>query len=379
MVVRAFLHWMQVAPAEQRTLAAGALARAWLESDLSESEREDAEAALVVLLDDPAPSVRRAMADALADSDIAPRHVILGLASDRPDIATVVLRRSPVLLDVELIDLVATCEPAYQVAIASRTPMSDALAAAIAEVGCVESCLALLDDPERHPGFHALRRVADRHGDDPVLRQALLDRPDLPVAVRQALISRLGSALNGLVTARAWMRRERSERMVREACDKATTELAAGTGDDDMDGLVRHLRDSAQLTTSLMLRALCAGNLRFFEAALSVLSGVPAERVYALISEGRKAGLRALYQKAGLPAATFPAFSVALDVFRDMDFDGEGGDIARFSRRMIERVLDRSGDFTPGETDQLIVLLRRFETEAARDAAREFVEATVAA
>ncbi len=370
---------MQVAPADQRTLAAGALARAWLQSDLGESEREDAEAALVVLLDDPSPSVRQAMADALAASEEAPRHVILGLVSDRPDIATVVLRQSPVLLDIELIDLVATSEAAYQAAIASRARMSDGLAAAIAEVGCVEACLALVGNPDCRPGDAVLRRMADRHGDDAVLRQALLDRPNLPVSIRQTLISRLGSALNGLVTARAWMRRERSERMVKEACDKATTELAAGTAEDDMEVLIRHLRDSSQLTTSLMLRTLCAGNLRFFEAALSVLSGVPAARVFALISEGRKAGLHALYQKSGLPAASFPAFSIALDVFRDMDFDGEAGDIARFSRRMIERVLEYSGEFTSGEADQLIVLLRRFETEAARDAAREFVENTVAA
>ena len=379
MVVRTFLHWMAAASAEQRAAAASALARAWLQSELDASEREDAEAALAVLLDDPAPQVRKALAEPLSESADAPRHVILGLANDRPDIASIVLRKSPVLMDFELVDLTATSEPAYQAAIAARRPMSRQLAAAIAEVAEAGACAVLAANDAAELGGNTMRRLAERFGDDAGVRQVLLERPDLPGTVKQILISRLGSALNSLVTGHDWMRRERADRVVRDACDKATVELAQGTVDGEMQGLVRHLRDSGQLTTALLLRMLCSGNIRFFEAALTVLADVKAARVRALIAEGRASGLRALYQKAGLPPAALPTFAVALDVFREMDFDGERGDIAGFTRRMIEQVLKRSAEFAPEEHDQLMLLLRRIGSDAARDAAREFVATTIAA
>ena len=47
---------------------------------------------MTVLLDDSSPDVRFALADALASSPEAPRHVLLSLAADQPDIAELVLR-----------------------------------------------------------------------------------------------------------------------------------------------------------------------------------------------------------------------------------------------------------------------------------------------
>ena len=65
MIVRQFLCWIQTAPPGDRADATSALARAYLYSDLAREDRLAAEAAMTVLLDDPSPLVRRALADAL--------------------------------------------------------------------------------------------------------------------------------------------------------------------------------------------------------------------------------------------------------------------------------------------------------------------------
>jgi uncharacterized protein (DUF2336 family) len=65
-----------------RAEATGALARAYLYSDLSSEDQLAAEAAMIVLIDDSSPLVRRALADALAGSADAPHGVILALAQD---------------------------------------------------------------------------------------------------------------------------------------------------------------------------------------------------------------------------------------------------------------------------------------------------------
>src|SRR3954452_12876487 len=103
MIVRQFLPWLQTAPAGERADATGALARAYLYSDLSVDDRAAAEGAMLLLLDDPSPLVRRALAEVFAASPHAPPAVVLGLTQDQPEIACLVLERSPLLVDADLV------------------------------------------------------------------------------------------------------------------------------------------------------------------------------------------------------------------------------------------------------------------------------------
>ena len=52
-------------------------------------------------------------------------------------------------------------------------------------------------------------------------------------------------------------------------------------------------------------------------------------------------GLRAIYERAGLPMRLLPAFRASVDAFHSLDFDGDHGDIPRFQRRMLERFLSQ--------------------------------------
>ena len=131
MIVRHFLQWVRTAPAGHRADATSALARAYLHSDLSTDDRIAAEGAMVMLLDDPSPLVRLALAEALATSADAPPALIMALSGDQPEIAACVLERSPLLLDADLVDIVATAEPAAQEAIARRRDLPCPVAAAI--------------------------------------------------------------------------------------------------------------------------------------------------------------------------------------------------------------------------------------------------------
>src|SRR5579862_5558252 len=96
-IVRRFLAWARVADADRRADAANALARAFLHSEFDVQTRREAELGLFALLDDPSSHVRRALAEGLAGGAAAPPAMILALANDEPDVAAIVLARSPVL------------------------------------------------------------------------------------------------------------------------------------------------------------------------------------------------------------------------------------------------------------------------------------------
>ena len=146
MIVRQFISWIRTAPAGERAEATRALARAWLISDLSEDDRAAAEGALLMLLDDPSPLVRQAMAEVFARSAEAPAAIVQALSLDQPSIALPVLEHSPLLIDADLVDIVATGNGEMQCAIARRINLPASVCAAIAEVGSAAAALELIEN-----------------------------------------------------------------------------------------------------------------------------------------------------------------------------------------------------------------------------------------
>ncbi len=373
MIVRSFLQWAQTASAAQRAEGAGALARAYLYSNLDDGARREAELALTTLLDDASPLVRKALADNFASAVDAPRAIVSALASDQSDIATPVLSRSPLLTEAELIDCAAVGDAFAQSAIALRARVPASVCAALAEIGAREAAISLAVNPGADLPEFSMRRMIERFGDDGEMREALLARPWLPATVRNDLANAAAASLTAFVLDRAWLSSERAERLAREARDKANviivTDAAERDGRQGVRDLVAHLRVSRQLTASLVLRALLSGNRDLFEAALVELSGLREDRVAGLVRDFRGAGFAALYARAGLPEKFLPAFRAALEAQRE--YGGVNGACeARLSLVMIERVLTACEGINQGELDKLMALLRRFEMEAALEEAR---------
>jgi uncharacterized protein (DUF2336 family) len=366
------------APAAERGDATAALARAYLYSALSPDDRAAAEGALIMLLDDPSPLVRVELARALAFSEHAPPAVILGLAADQPEVASWVLEHSPLLLDADLVDAVATGERQAQAAIANRADLQSSVSAAIAEVGSAEACLILIENPGAAIAPFSLDRIVERFGHLAAIREAMLIRDDVPAPTRQALVAKLSQTLAGFVAAREWLEADRAQRVAKEACEKATITLAAVSPNGEIRPLIRHLRESGQLNAGLVLRALLSGNVGMFEEALAELSGMPLARVSALVHDKGATGFHALFRKAELPASTYPAFREAVEAMREGGFIAELGGAIRLKRRMVERVLTRCADETDVDIEPLLTLLRRFAAEAAREEARMFCEELVA-
>lgn len=350
------------------------MARAYIYSDMDRAMRREAEIAFASLLDDASPLVRRAMAEVFAGAPDAPHSIVAALANDQSDIAALVLSRSPLLTEVELIDCAAIGDVFAQSAIALRAHVPSGVAAALAEVGACEAAIALAVNPGAELPVFSMRRMIERFGDDAQLREALLSRPFLPAVVRSDLVDATAASLASFVLDREWLSRERVERVVTEARDKANVIIVAEAVDQGRNGvraLVSHLRRSKRLTASLVLRALLSGNRALLEAALAELSGVKEDKVAGLARDFRGPGFAALYARANMPPRLLPAFRAALEASREFGYRGAEGGGARLSLIMVQRVLTACEEINQGELDKLMALLRRFEAEAMREDARE--------
>jgi uncharacterized protein (DUF2336 family) len=377
MIVRQFISWIRTAPAGERAEATRSLARAWLISDLTEDDRAAAEGALLMLLDDASPLVRQAMAQVFARSAAAPAAIVQALSLDQPSVALPVLEHSPLLIDADLVDIVATGNCEMQCAIARRINLPASVCAAIAEVGAAAAALELIENVYAELAAFSWDRIVERHGHLAAIRESMLVLEDLPAATRAALVAKLSDTLAQFVVARNWLSADRAARVASEARDRSTVNIAARSHGDDMRGLVRHLCATGQLTAGLILRALLSGSLELFNSALAELAELPQSRVCALLQDRGGASLHALLKRAGLPESTFAAFRVALEVNHETGYVDTLGGAARLRRRMVERVL------THCETDRqaaepLLILLRRFATESAREEARMFCDELMA-
>ena len=376
MIIREFLAWTQHASASRRAEATAALAKAYLYGDLSADDAWEAKTALLALLDDPSPLVRRAMAETCAPSARTPRPLVVALACDVAEVAGPVLARSPVLTDADLVDAAALGCEAMRAVIARRHHLSHAVSGALAEVGALDTLVALADNPTARITAGRLLRMVERHGGAAPLREALLARADLPPEVRHAVGLALARTLSAFVTACGWLGRERCERMSRETGERVALEVCEASGAAAVARLVRHLRATRQLNAGLILRAVLSGRSEFALAAFADLAGLDHAATARAMREPE--GVADLHRRAGLPEAVLPAMRAALSAWQEAASGASTLRGAGLSRTMIERAITASAAMPAPEMHAVTALLTRYETEAARDEARESARAIVA-
>ncbi|TPL01390.1 DUF2336 domain-containing protein [Mesorhizobium sp. B2-4-14] len=372
-VVSHFLKWIYTARVSERAAAANALARAYVNSELPFEDRCAAEAALTLLLDDASSKVRLKMAEALSMSHHAPLQIISALASDQPEVAGVVLARSPLLTDADLINRVAASPKATQKLIADRPLVSMALAAAIAEIGEAEACAVLLANSGADIASLSFRRMAERHGHLPQVREALISDARLPADCRHMLLVKLGETLKTSPLVMALMGAARADRVMRDACVKASVTLIEGTRQEEHAALIEHLRLRGDLTASFLIRTIAHGKVDFFGSTLVALGQQSEQRVRALLAGGHDVALQALFRSAGLAVCTHAIILRALKIWREVANGRRIAGVQEVSWLMLKELGGQSAE------GDLAALVKSIHLDALRENARGHALAIAAA
>jgi uncharacterized protein (DUF2336 family) len=348
--------------ADDRAVATHKICRVMERSDMDESERAAAHEIIRMLAHDAAELVRRALSVTLRTSDLLPHDVAMKLAQDVTTVAVPVLTHSPLFSDNDLREIIRTGGPVRQIAIAKREELSEAVTTTLAETAVEEAVVIACANDNARFSDGGMNRVMDRFGTSEVIHSVLVNRRQLPVSVSERLVHIVSSALREQLMTRHAIKPETAVELVTAARERATLDMADQTGASlDPQGLARHLMTTGRLTPSLMLRALARGHMGFFEHALAELSGVPHERTWLMIHDAGSLGLRAIYDRAGLPGRMFQTFRCAVDTWRSLMAEAGHLDPARFQEKLIERFLTQV-PFAPRE--DLIYLYERLDRDS---------------
>ena len=306
--------------------------------------------------------VRRAVAASMKSSENLPHEIALRLARDDISVALPVLENSLVLSDDDLISILADGNGAKQVAIARRPLVSETLASAIVDTGNAAAVTTLVSNDGAALTEPLLKKTLDRYGQFETVKAAMVHRDQLPVTITERLVSLVSEKLKLTLAARHRLPADVATDIILDARERATVSLLSqGSSQEDTHALIQQLHASGRLTPSLVLRALCSGDMRFVEDAMAEIAGTSADKASLLIHDAGRLGLKALYMKCRFPEALYPAFRVAVDVIHETDFDGGEHDRERFARRVIERVLTQYQTIDVADLDYLLGKLKKLE------------------
>jgi uncharacterized protein (DUF2336 family) len=323
-----------------------------------------------ILARDVEESVRASLSRGLRHSPNLPRDVARRLAEDVEYVALPMLADSLVLTDEDLIEIVRYGSALKQEAIASRPNLTEPVTGAIIDHAEESAVVVLMGNNTATIAEDKFNHAVTRFAGSNRVKEAMVLRERLPVTVAEQLVTMVSAALQTHLVKVHDLAPATAADIVLKSREHEIIRLSLGASEVDLHQMVAQMHRNGRLTPSLILRALCTGDIGFFEAAMAIRSNIPVDNAQILIHEASRKGLEALYRKAEMPEALYAAVRAAVDVVDETGFDGEPRDLERFRSRVITRVLTFVETVDPSDADYLLAKLGDVLMHAPRDDAQ---------
>jgi uncharacterized protein (DUF2336 family) len=360
---------------EARADTARKIAEDFQDEAFSPEQRDMALQIFEIMTKDAEIRVRMALSEHLKECPDIPHDIAMALAHDVDSVAVPFLEFTDALSDADLIEIIRSVGDAKQCAVARRPSVSGELAETLAEVGSERVVTTLMNNEGAAVSEKALETVLERYADSDAVSTSVTHRPGLPVHIAERLVNMVSQNLQRHLANHESLSPDLTSDLILQARERATLGLIDPRfGIGDAEKLVRSLDENGRLTGSIILRALCFGDIGFFEAALARLAGVPLTNAQVLVHDETRRGIEALWHKAGMTKGLFPAVVVGMETVAEMGYDGEAYDRERFRRRMLERVLTQCEGTDPSkpriDPENLEYLLRKLGDLSGEDTLR---------
>ena len=304
--------------------------------------------------------VRKSIAENLMSADFVPRDILLSLAKDIDDVSRPILEFSELLTDDDLIDIVSSASSMEsQLAVSRRNSLSESVSAALVNTERGEVVGSLLENSTAQISESSLVKVIDSFSNKEEVIEALVTRGSIPSELVVQLTKKVSTVI-----------RSKLEKKYNCSLDKISNLFAEG-GEiaafrfgnmklfgNDLIELINMLEANGQMEQALdplhgkltfilndlepigqfvPISAVALGNKTMFEICMCRIAGVKYSNVSKLISD-LDIGLKALYEKAGLPEPLFDAVRFAIHVINGMDEEAKKFGTARARDNLHEYI-----------------------------------------
>lgn len=275
---------------------------------LNDRERAHMTDILRNLIHDVEIDIRQKLATRFSEDEAAPRDLVLTLANDEIEVAHPILVNSTLLCDEELIEIIRHRTMEHQLAIAVRKTVSEPVADALIETEREDVIQRLLENEGASLSATAMQYLVEQSQRVDRYQNPLLRRRELRPDLARRMYWWVSAALRTHILERFDIDADELD----EAMERTTRGLLNGAaaapdqaGPQAPRQLAEQMNASSRLNPVEILRVLRQGEISFFEAMLTKLSGLRITFVRRILYEPGGEALSVLCRWANFSPAEF--------------------------------------------------------------------------
>lgn len=308
---------------------------------LSNQALDLAEDIFRILIKDIEVKVREALAESLKNCKNLPSDIVRDLINDVDSVSMPFIKYYADLSQEDIISIIDSQNLNKQKAVAMRANLTENITHYIAQ-NCPEDVVGVLVSNETADiKENTYDVIIDRFPESQTIQKNMVYRSELPVSIIEKIVHSLSDELLRHLVLTHNLPNDIACNIVEQVKERTTLKISEEySSDKKIEELIHELYTSNRLTSSLVVRAICMGDLKFFEYALVYLSNTPIMEVRKILFNNTMDFMvRNLLRKAYIPKSMFPAVFSALKVIKDIRFDYKKNDSKTFAHKVIERIL----------------------------------------
>ncbi len=348
---------------DQRRQLAVQIAQFLGREDAPQAERDQVVPVALQLAGDEEISVRHALASCLVGVDRLNADVLFTIISDDDEIALPFLSETMALNAWHMLAVLRVGDEARQATVALRPDLSPESMAFITSSLSLAVNGVLLENREVTIQVEAFHTLFERFSGSQEMVSLMLDRADMPPALRVLQARLSAKRLQVLLAERGWLPANDAAELVTDAEENAVLKILMDAPDADLPDTVRFVIDRELLTPAIILRAACLGAMEVVAEAVAYLADMPVTRAREQMFGKASGSFRSLHAKAGLPGNSYWTLQAACDVAREETESGILLTPDDFGRKLIEILLTRYEAIPMAEQPRNLDVLSRFAGE----------------
>ncbi len=346
---------------ENKNLIAQKISSLYNSSIITPASAKLAEDIFRIMIRDTEIKVRETLSNCLKNCSNLPKDVVDAILKDSDIIAIPFIQYYSSLTDEDLIEIIDSQKKARQKAVALRKNVSSDLSDYITNTCSSDIVATLISNESADIEEKTFNTIIDKYSQDETIKTNMIYRSELPISVIEKIIDKISYKLKNHLILNHHLPKNMASNLVEDIKEKITLDLSEDLSTDkQIEDLVHQLYKANRLTSGLITRAICLGDLSFFEYALVYLSETPIAEVRKILFNNQADFMvRNLLRKAFIPKSMFPAIFSALKIIREIRFDCGRSNRKVFAHKVIERILSYIKDNEDLSQDDINYLISK--------------------
>ncbi|NQU61739.1 MAG: DUF2336 domain-containing protein [Rhodospirillales bacterium] len=275
-------------------------------SDLSERERALMFDILHKMVHEAEMGVRRIIAKQLAEIPDVPGPLINTLANDDIEVAYPILCKSPVFLDVDLIEVIKYRTMEHQLAITARQTVSEEVSDALVETASEPVIASLLKNQKATISRATMEYLIEESKRVDTFREPILRREDLEPELAKSMYLWVSAALKSFIVEKYDFDKTVLDELLNKAMAEEIDSLESrDKSPSKSEDLAAELEGAEGKPVKAMIQSLRDGQVSLFTAMFKRHTGLPEKLVKRILFEPGGEGLAIACRASGIEAKDF--------------------------------------------------------------------------